>query len=201
MKNELLALWQRISASGNAEAIYNILHARYNLAYKFYHTEEHIDEGLVDFKEIKSSLEFPDETELAWIFHDAIYKPKKSNNEAKSAELLVKVCGYGKISTEFSERASRRVIVTDHKTPPISFDELAMVDLDLAIFGKPEERFNQYEEAIRKEYFYAPNSLYRQKRAEILTFFKNKPYNLSYFQEKYESQKQKNLERAIQQLR
>ena len=78
-------------------------------------------------------------------------------------------------------------------------DEALLVDVDLAIRGRPEARFDLYERQIREEYAWVPEDVFRQKRGEILRGFLGRPsiYQTEAFRAKYEAQARRNLARSL----
>ena len=81
------------SAGGNAPPVeaYDGLLRRYDERHRAYHTRQHLNECLAFLDGVRSLCEEPDEVAAALWFHDAIYAPRRTDNEARSAELLVKV--------------------------------------------------------------------------------------------------------------
>jgi predicted metal-dependent HD superfamily phosphohydrolase len=62
-------------------------------------------------------------------------------------------------------------MATRHDAPVHDEDAALLVDIDLAILGSPLQRFERYDEDIRKEYRWVPGFVYRRKRAEVLRQF------------------------------
>ena len=50
-----------------------------------------------------------------------------------------------------------------------------LVDIDLSILGSPAERFERYDQDVRKEYAWVPGYRYRQARAQVLQSFLDRP--------------------------
>ena len=70
------ALWQRLGAQGDANAVYDNLIARYSEPHRAYHTLEHIGHCLDEFEQVRHLATNPDAVELALWYHDAIYDTK-----------------------------------------------------------------------------------------------------------------------------
>ncbi len=170
---------------------------------RFYHGVLHINQGLEEIDEIKHLLENPNELEIAWYSHDFVYSTKANNNEEESAEFICKLLYESAVSSDKISRVKRMIIATDHKTPPKNADEKYIVDIDLSIIGKDEEKYNWYSNGIRQEYSWVPEQQYKEGRSKILQGFLERPllYYTDYFKDKYESQARKNLEREIRILR
>ena len=77
-----------------------------------------------------------------------------------------------------------------------------MADVDLAIFGADAEVFWQYEENIRQEYAWVPESVFRQKRAEVLRGFLTRLhiYHHKQYREAFEDNARVHLRQALAKL-
>ena len=47
-------------------------------------------------------------------------------------------------------------------------DAQLLVDIDLSILGSPAERFERYDQDVRKEYAWVPGFRYQEARAQVL---------------------------------
>ena len=169
--------------------ILDLLKARYAEPHRHYHTLEHIEHCLREFDPALAAD--PEAVELAIWFHDAVYDTRRSDNEEKSAALLLELMPDAK-------RAAAMILVTKHhkaSTP----DEALLVDVDLAILGQPREAFDRYEKQIREEYAWVPSLIFRAKRASILRGFLDRPfiYGTEAFRAKYEEAARANLLRSL----
>jgi predicted metal-dependent HD superfamily phosphohydrolase len=74
--------------------------------------------------------------------------------------------------------------------------------VDLAILGAGEERFDEYETQVRREYGWVPETMYRSERRKILTGFASRArvYGTEFFLEHYEAQARANIARALARL-
>ncbi len=164
------------------------LRDRYAEPHRHYHTLEHIEHCLEEFDPLQAAD--PEAVELAIWFHDAIYDTRRHDNEERSAEWLLQ-------ELPEARRAAALILVTKHhkaSTP----DEALLVDVDLAILGQSEERFDRYERQIRAEYAWVPEDVFRRKRAELLDGFLARPfiYGTEPFRAKYEAAARANLSRS-----
>ncbi|MEK7642116.1 MAG: pantetheine-phosphate adenylyltransferase [Patescibacteria group bacterium] len=143
---------------------------------------------------------------LATWFHDAVYSPKAGNNEEVSAELacmFLERCKLNRAQLKsMQEKVSDLIMSTKHTGPPHALEGEIIVDLDLAILGRPAAEFDLYEAGIRKEYAHVPEGEFATKRTEILRSFLARPtiYATDFFRLRYESAARKNLERSIKKL-
>lgn len=183
-------------------AVWDELVARYGEKGRHYHTLEHVAECLAGLDAWRGFAERPEEVELALWFHDVVYVPWKGNNEERSAELAGGWLERMGVARERRQRIAALILATK-KHEPAGGDRGLVLDLDLSILGAPPERFDRYEEQIRKEYAFVPGPLYRRKRREILEELLARPalYNHAPIRAAHEAQARANLHRLVAALR
>jgi predicted metal-dependent HD superfamily phosphohydrolase len=187
-------------SSTSTEAIDEIINS-YRSEGRFYHDSAHVMAGLEEMKRAGLSTKT---LYLAQLTHDFYYDvfASDANNVLNSAyyaqELALKL-GLGK---ESAEESRGLVLVTDHKTQPEGFYQKVMIDIDLAVFGKDENAFFEYDKNIRKEYAHVPWEVFRKKRAIVLRGFLERDhiYNTPEFRERYQNKAKENLEKCITRL-
>ena len=54
-------------------------------------------------------------------------------------------------------------------------DAKLLVDIDLSILGSPPERFERYDQDVRKEYVWVRGFRYREQRIRVLQGFLDRP--------------------------
>ena len=133
------------------------LRARHAESHRVYHDQAHIDAMLRGLHENRQVFARPDAVEVAVWFHDAVYDPAATDNEARSAELL-----FGKLTgladAALLERASVMIRATAiHVVPSGIASDLArdasfFLDLDLAVLGAEPTAYDAYEQGIAAEY-------------------------------------------------
>ena len=86
--------------------------------------------------------------------------------------------------------------------PPEDADAALLVDVDLSILGQSGDRFDQYEEQIRREYDWVEAKAFSAGRSAILKSFLQRPfiYSTEFFRKKYEKPARENLVRSIDRL-
>jgi predicted metal-dependent HD superfamily phosphohydrolase len=182
------------------------LRRRYAEPQRAYHNWTHIEELLAQFDAHAHALDHPSAFRLAILFHDAIYDPRASDNEARSAELF-EAAMKESISTD-DIACGRDLILATHKHTTSAVDRRFVaeaelfLDMDLSILGAGEKRFDDYDAAIREEYSFVPIETYRQRRAEILKSFLNRPriYLTDDYHYRLDRIARANLRRAIDRL-
>lgn len=185
-------LWRRAGTAGDGEAVFRDLVRRYSEPHRAYHTLAHVEHCLDEFEPVRATARDSVAVELALWFHDAVYRPRAGDNEARSADLVRPI----------SRRAAELVLATRHAAPPEDPDAELVVDVDLAILGQPAERFDRYEEEIRREYAWVPGFLFRRRRAAVLRAFLDRPsiYRTPRFRARWEARARANLERSLARL-
>jgi len=193
-------LWNRICADGTPDVEYKRLVDAYSESHRYHHTLGwHVIDGLNELWRIRPLLEKPDEVEFAWWFHDYFYRKQSKVNEKRSAQMAYSLCMGAMVRKEFAEDVQMFILDTGHNEVPKTMDGKFIADIDIAIFGKPPEVFDEYECRIRKEYSWASKDEYNVGRSAILQRFLSRPriYYTDEFQNKYEEQAQENLERSL----
>jgi predicted metal-dependent HD superfamily phosphohydrolase len=199
-------LWNRIGAQGNADIPLADLRIRYGEPWRAYHTLAHIEEMFSDFDEFCTSCEFllehRDAVSMAIFYHDAVYDTTARNNEEKSAELFRTVAEWSGIEEVFTESVARAIIASKHTELPKDVTCRVLCDIDLAILGKPEAAFAEYERKIRKEYGWVAEDQFRAGRLAVIEGFRSRPfiYATQFFREKYGRQARLNIFRSIERL-
>ncbi|WFP60612.1 hypothetical protein [Mesorhizobium sp. WSM4904] len=186
------------------EALKSELTALYQAGDRHYHDLAHVEAMLALAEECRRLLHDPDAVEAAIWFHDAIYDSRAKDNEAKSAALAEQKLS-GRVSPE---RLSRIVAMIDatatHQLPQLddekaTSDAAFLLDMDLAILGAEPDVFDAYEKAVRREYGWVEEPMWRAGRAAVLKSFLARPhvFHTAEFRQRFEAQARKNLARSL----
>lgn len=198
---ELLSVWKEVWAQtgvhrspARLKGMYQNLLKQYGEPHRAYHTREHIRSCLQLWVEIKETLVQPHAVALALFFHDAIYDPRRQDNEARSALLFEEVGRLSRLDTELVARVCDMIQATKHHQSDDP-DTQAMLDIDLSILGASPAVFAQFEAGIRKEYSWVPEELYRRERARIMQTFlvRDTLFYKPFFRERFDAQARVNL--------
>lgn len=194
--------WQKLHADTAPQAVFDELIQAYSSIDRFYHNLAHIEDCLAIFDQTKSLAAHPEEVEPAIWFHDAVYDTKRGDNEQKSAEWAERVIRQLGLGSDIAERVSASILATCHNTEVGTADAQLMADVDLSILGANVDAFWRYEENIRKEYAWVPESLFRRRRAEILRGFLSRShiYYRKQYKEMFEEKARLNLQQAVAKL-
>ena len=168
-----------------------------------YHTLAHIEHCLSEFARVERHAVHPDEVKWALLFHDAIYDPRRSDNEARSADWARSVMAQLRRPEDAQERVRRMVLVTAHTAVPRTPDEALLLDIDLSILGADEATFDEYDRAVREEYAHVSEEAYREGRAEILESLarRERLFHTAPFRRRYEASARANIRRALERLK
>lgn len=167
--------WHGIGARGLDAAVLGALLARYAEPQRHYHTVRHLEDCFARFVTARARMTDPGEVAIALLYHDAVYDPRASDNEARSAELAVAEMDRRGAAPAAADRVRELILATRHAESPSTTDGALLVDIDLGILAADEPRFDEYERDVRSEYAWVPGSLFRRKRREILQGFLERP--------------------------
>lgn len=174
---------------------------------RHYHNLEHIEAMLGLMRAHRSTLSDPATVEAAIWFHDAVYDPRRHDNEEQSAELAAERLG-GRLSLErigmvvAMIRATARHVVPDLSNADARNDCALFLDMDLAILGSTPDEFAAYEDAVRREYAFVPEALWIEGRRKVLERFLARPsiFASAQFQASHEAAARRNLARSLERL-
>lgn len=199
-----LRLWARFGASDvEARAAWRDLVTRYSAPERAYHSLDHILDCQRALDDSRTLATEPDAIEAALWYHDAVYEPQRSDNEEASARLAREVLLHAGMRPDRVTKVEQLILATRHAAIPENGDAALIMDIDLSILGARRERFEWYEEAVRAEYSWVTESVFRARRAELLEGFLSRTalYATQAFRERFESQARMNLARSIERLR
>lgn len=158
--------------------------------------------------EVEGFLDDGEAVRCAILLHDAIYEPRRKDNESQSAALAAEMLK-GIVPEATLGRSLRLIEATAHHDIPADLpaDEVAdmamFLDMDLSILGAAPEIFDAYEAGVRHEYREVPEEAFRAGRAAILEGFlvRDALYFSGWGRERFEAAARENLARSIAKLR
>ncbi|AZO68682.1 MULTISPECIES: HD domain-containing protein [unclassified Mesorhizobium] len=183
------------------------LSALYRAEGRHYHSLAHIEAMLALAGHYRASLHDPEAVEAAIWFHDAIYDSRAKDNEAKSAALAEKKLS-GRTDAQRLGRITAMIIATaTHELPRFSDENAArdaalFLDMDLAILGATPDAFDAYEQAVRREYGWVEEPMWRAGRSAVLKSFLARPhiFHTEEFRQRFEAQARQNMARSLKAL-
>lgn len=185
-----------------AEAEWRLLRTQYEEPVRAYHNLEHIGQMLHILQMWPGDEAMPTAVSLAVWYHDAVYDPQASDNEAQSAALLAANLT-GLVADEIVQEAVRLVLLTiHHQADEQDVWGRRMIDADLSNFGSARAQFCQNSAAIRREYAHVPEAAYRAGRQLVLQrFLERQPLFLTQWgRQQWETAARQNIQYEIEQL-
>jgi predicted metal-dependent HD superfamily phosphohydrolase len=140
------------------------LAARYSEPSRHYHNLTHLHEVLEVVNNL-AGVDVPAIQLAAW-FHDAIYDSRAKDNEERSADLAKGVLIPLGLPAGLVVNVQRLVLLTKtHTAEADDWDGQRLLDADLAILGAEVDRYDDYANAIRREYAWVAEDDYRSGRS------------------------------------
>ncbi len=176
---------------------------RWREPHRAYHDERHLAECLRLFDEHRGLATDADAVEAALWLHDAIYDPARDDNEAESAALARRMLQSASVDDARIARIEALILETRHLAAPHDTDARLVCDIDLAILGADDARFDEYERDIRREYAFVPDAAFRAARAAVLERFLERSaiYTTPALHARFEERARSNLARSLHALR
>lgn len=179
------------------------LRARHAEPQRLYHDWTHIEALLAHVDALAERIADREAVLYAILFHDAVYDPEAKDNERRSASLLLESAP--PIAAESLALAHRMILATEGHHMPAdlapgpSSDCAHFLDMDLAILGAGEERFDIYESQIRREYAHVADPAFRTGRAQVLRGFleRERLYFSEWGRGRFEERARENCRRSI----
>ncbi|MBV6840738.1 hypothetical protein [Xanthomonas euvesicatoria] len=172
-----------------------------------YHHFGHVRAVLQHYAEVAAGPGWrqPTEVWLAVLFHDAVYQPGRSDNEAQSAlmaaEAIPRWWPQARVDVE---RVQALILLTARhgQVQPQDVDEDAalFLDCDMAILAAPAAVFDAYDQAIAEEYRgHVPSVLFRRNRRRFLAAVLKQPriFLSDYFHTRHDTAARANLRRRL----
>ncbi|WP_344873757.1 hypothetical protein [Allokutzneria multivorans] len=170
--------WVRAVAGrgGNAEnagVSAEELLARYGEAHRSYHTERHVLAMLADVEVLAEDIVLDpvdrDVLTLAICAHDVVYNGKPGEDEQASAAWARRHLAAAGIPDAVIDRVEALVLATiTHEAGGQDVLADVLLDVDLAILGAPESKYDAYVRAVRAEYSHVADEQWRIGRAAVL---------------------------------
>ncbi|MFE9565730.1 hypothetical protein ACFYM0_31990 [Streptomyces sp. NPDC006487] len=141
-----------------------------------YHTTAHLADVLARIDVLADAAanraeQAPDRpaVELAAWFHDAVYRPDRSENEERSAALAERALPELGIDEARTVEVARlvRLTITHDPAPGDANGEL-LCDADLGVLAGTAQEYAAYAAAVRAEYGFVPDEAFRAGRAAVL---------------------------------
>jgi predicted metal-dependent HD superfamily phosphohydrolase len=181
------------------------LEAAYAEPHRRYHTRRHV-EACLELLDAWPDLSVADRRLLTWAiwWHDAVYDPRASDNEARSADLARRdLPALGVTPAEADEVARLILLTAGHQVAAGDRLGAVLVSIDLSILAAAPADYDAYAGSVRAEYAHVPDDLWRAGRARVLQHFLDAPviFPDPAFRAAREAQARANLARELASLR
>lgn len=168
---ELRAAWgDHVGDAPNAWATFDDVVGRHRQAHRRYHGVRHVTWVVRHVHDLAAEVGVADlgAVVAAAFFHDAVYDPMASDNEAQSARLAERqLCALGwpvrrRLAVGLMIEATAAHAATDDP------DTAVLLDADLAVLGSDPGRYQAYASGVRTEYGHIDTAGWRAGRAAVL---------------------------------
>lgn len=177
------------------------LEAAYSEPHRRYHDRRHIQQCLALLDGVPELMD-SERRVLTWAiwWHDAIYDPRASDNEARSAELARRELRDLDATLHERDEVARLIHLTaGHDVEAEDRLGELMVSIDLAILGAPPEVYDAYASDVRAEYAHVPDEAWQAGRLRVLASFLDRSsiFPDPDFREHFEAAARMNITREI----
>lgn len=204
----LAAHWQRVTVEAGldadaAQVTLNDVLQRYSEPRRHYHDTQHLADCLRVADGLAGEAEDDVAVRLVLWFHDVIYDPQAADNEQQSAAYAARQLAALGAAYDLIDETRRLIEATQHHhANPGDLNAFVVLDADLAILGQSPQQYDAYAAAIRQEYVWVPEDVYREKRADVLATFlaRSRIYYTRVLYNQLEAQARRNIQREIESL-
>jgi len=195
-------IWGQLGARSVNGGLMNQLVAAYSEPHRHYHTLQHLRECLAHADAVRTLARQPAEVELALWFHDAVYDPRRSDNEERSADWAHASVLAAGCDASVADRVRALVLATQHHEAGDDIDTQLLLDIDLSILGSSYARFDEYERQVRAEYAHVDDAAFRDGRSRLLSGLLARPaiYATEVYRGALETRARENLARSLEAL-
>jgi predicted metal-dependent HD superfamily phosphohydrolase len=182
----------------------NRLLARWAEPHRHYHTTGHLGVVLSVIDEHAGQAADADAVRLAAWYHDAVYDPKRVDNEEASAVLAeAELPALGVDPARVAEVARLVRLTASHDPAPGDRNGELLTDADLCVLASPPEIYQAYTAAVRREYAHVPDPLFAAGRAAVLDNLLSLPFlfHIPVLRDRWEDVARANLTRELRGLR
>jgi predicted metal-dependent HD superfamily phosphohydrolase len=168
--------WRSIVGLGHDGVVEMIL-ARHREAHRRYHTAVHVMyviEHIAELERAGEPITDPAAVRVAALFHDIVYDPRSSTNEADSARLAASEMTAVGWATDRCAHIARLIEATAGHDPS-GADQAILLDADLAVLGADPAVYQAYVNGVRAEYAHVDDDAWRVGRAAVLRHFLDRP--------------------------
>lgn len=169
---ELRVAWQRHLGTSAATATWfdEVLGA-YRAEGRHYHGVRHVGWVVRHVEALAADHPVDDlaATVAAAFFHDAVYDPRRDDNEAASAAMAERAMREIGWDDAACRHVADLVLATaGHDVRGVDRDTALLLAADLAVLAAEPSRYAEYATAVRREYAHVDDAAWRAGRAAVL---------------------------------
>ncbi len=181
-----------------ANKAFTDLVAAYSSPNRYYHNLKHIYHVISTIDTLQVYTQDLAAVKLAAWFHDVIYNTQSQDNEEKSADYAAKILENLAIPANNINTVHQLILNTKHHQGN-DLNSQVLLDADLAILAAKPIEYQEYSQAIRKEYAWVSESEYITGRRQVLERFlqRERIYFTPLMFDSAEQSARYNLEREI----
>jgi predicted metal-dependent HD superfamily phosphohydrolase len=200
LRSEFTTLWLAGAEDepANAGRVFQALLDHYSQPGRHYHNLDHVNHCLDQSRLVAGLLADVRALNLAIWFHDSVYDPLASDNEAKSAVFFREHAARA-MTDSLVDAVVRLILVTKAGQVPRQADEAFMVDIDHSSFGLPWEPFLVDSLAVRAERTHLTDEQYSIQQSRMLTGLLDREsvFATDFFRARYEHIARLNISRYL----
>jgi predicted metal-dependent HD superfamily phosphohydrolase len=178
-ETELHAAWTEVAGTGCASlaALEEVI-GRHREAHRRYHGVRHVTWVVRHVHELTDTVDVGDLgcVTMAAFFHDAVYDPRRDDNERQSASLAVRVLGELGWEAARTGAVAELIEATAHHDITEHPDEAVLLDADLAVLGSEPSAYQTYVAGIRAEYDHVDGPSWATGRGAVLRRLLDRPW-------------------------
>lgn len=143
--------------------------ARWAEPQRRYHSTAHLRAVLDHVDTLAAHADDVQAVRLAAWFHDAVYRPDRSENEERSAALAERALTEAGVPDAVVAEVARLVRLTvTHAPAEGDRNGEVLCDADLAVLAGGPQEYAAYAARVREEYGFVPDDAFREGRAAVL---------------------------------
>jgi predicted metal-dependent HD superfamily phosphohydrolase len=161
--------WAELAGdSPTSRTEWSALIAAWSEPHRSYHGLAHLAAVLGIVAQLEAAASDPVAVRLAAWYHDAVYEPTQSDNEAVSAQ-RARAGLRGLVPDERIDEVERLVLLTaGHDAEPGDSNGAVLCDADLAVLAGPPDAYAAYASAVRTEYGHLSDEVFTAGRIAVL---------------------------------
>lgn len=198
--------WYLLAEPYGSQAVaasWDVLQAAYTESTRHYHNLTHVQALLHWAEHYQAQLPDYDAVRFAIWYHDVVYQTRNQDNEERSAGLAEQELLKLNVPPGTIQTATQLIRATKtHQTVGLPEEGRWFLDFDLSILGSAPDVYHAYSQAIRREYSWVPEPLYRQGRRQVLGGFleRGQLFFTEALRQQLEAQARENLRRELAEL-